>query len=165
MANSPNNKNGHQYPIKNRALKPNGKDGLIVIRKDDPFTVHDVIREKNEERQIESISKAIDSLTDDPEKLAIFEKALKKSKLSKSQLFANALNFRARDRLLDPIWQDPNRITVQDSDGGENARITIGKDGNGEIRVVFYERRGNHIKVNEHRHALDDELVIYHHGR
>ncbi|MEM1297119.1 MAG: hypothetical protein AAGH89_17265 [Verrucomicrobiota bacterium] len=168
MASPQDKKNGHQYRIKNRVQNGNHSDELVIIRKNDRKSVHDIIRErdrekrlKDEEKKIESLSKAIDSMVGDPENMAIFEKALKQSKLSKSQLFANALTFRARDRVLDAIWRDPSRITVQDPENGVNSRVTIGQDGNGEIRVVFYDRNGGQVKVRDHRLAYEDERETY----
>tara|TARA_R110002096_G_scaffold147671_22_gene307833 strand:- start:36955 stop:37497 length:543 start_codon:yes stop_codon:yes gene_type:complete len=168
MEPPPHKKNGHHYPIKHRPSNGKNSDELIIIRKNDRKSVHDIIRDRNKEKQlkdeekkIETLSKAIDAMTNDPENLAIFEKALKKSKLSKSQLFASALNFRARDRILDAIWRDKNRITVQDPENGVNSRVTIGQDGNGDIRVVFYDRNGGQVKVREHRLAYQDERETY----
>ncbi len=169
MAESPDNNlngNGHRYAIPNRNGHSTDRP-VVIIRKNDPFTVHDIIRKSMEERKaekIETITKQLDHLSASPEDLELFEKALAKSKLSKSQQFGRALTFRATDRLLDSIWRDPKRITVQDDELGEHARITIGKDGNGALRVVFYERHGSNLKVKDHRLAFDDEVMIYHHA-
>ena len=166
MAYPQDQKNGSRhFPLPDGALSEK-TEPVVVVRRDDPFSIHDLMRDKNEEKTVERISNAIDSFVSEPEKLEIFEKALRKSQVSsKSALFVKALNFRARNRLLDAVWQDPDRITVEDPESGENCRITIGKDGKGQVRVVFYDKQGKNIKINDHRLAYDDELIIYEHGQ
>ncbi len=168
MAHPPDQKNGSRhFPLPDGALSNNKK--THVLPGNHPGGIHGAIFDKVEEdkeKTVERISKAIDSYVCDAEKLEIFETALRNSQaFSKSALFGKALNFRARNRLLDAVWRDPNRITVKDPESGENCRITIGKDGDGKIRVIFYDRRGKNIKINDHRLAYDDERIIYEHGQ
>jgi len=59
------------------------------------------------------------------------------------------------------VFEDPNAITLEDFQYGEQRYITIGMDAYGRILVVVYTWRGENIRIISARKAVRYEVKQY----
>ena len=59
------------------------------------------------------------------------------------------------------VFEDPNAVTIEDFQRGEQRYITIGMDAFGRILVVVYTWRGDNIRVISARKAVRYEVKQY----
>ena len=59
------------------------------------------------------------------------------------------------------VFEDPNAVTIEDFQRGEQRYITIGMDAFGRILVVVYTWRGDNIRIISARKAVRYEVRQY----
>ncbi len=59
------------------------------------------------------------------------------------------------------VFEDPNALTLEDFQRGEQRYITIGMDAFGRILVVVYSWRGENIRIISARKAVRHEVRQY----
>jgi len=59
------------------------------------------------------------------------------------------------------VFEDPNAVTLEDFQKGEQRYVTIGMDAFGRILVVVYTWRGDNIRIISARKAVRYEVRQY----
>ncbi len=59
------------------------------------------------------------------------------------------------------VFEDPNAVTIEDFQRGEQRYVTIGMDAFGRILVVVYTWRGENIRIISARKAVHYEEKQY----
>jgi uncharacterized DUF497 family protein len=59
------------------------------------------------------------------------------------------------------VFEDPNALTVDDNEQGEERLVTIGMDCFGRLLVVVYTWRGDNIRIISARRAIRHEVGQY----
>ena len=59
------------------------------------------------------------------------------------------------------VFEDPNAVTLEDFQRGEQRYVTIGMDAFGRILVVVYTWRGDNIRIISARKAVRYEVRQY----
>lgn len=59
------------------------------------------------------------------------------------------------------VFDDPNAVTLEDIEHGEQRHVTIGMDAFGRILVVVYTWRGDTIRIISARKAVRYEVRQY----
>jgi len=59
------------------------------------------------------------------------------------------------------VFEDPNALTTEDFDSGEERFVTIGMDCFGQVLVVVYTWRGDNIRIISARKATRSEEREY----
>jgi uncharacterized DUF497 family protein len=59
------------------------------------------------------------------------------------------------------VFEDPNAVTLEDFQKGEQRYVTIGTDAFGRILVVVYTWRGDNIRIISARKAVRYEVRQY----
>ena len=59
------------------------------------------------------------------------------------------------------VFEDPNAVTLEDIQRGEQRYVTIGMDAFGRILVVVYTWRGDNIRIISARKAVRYEVKQY----
>ena len=59
------------------------------------------------------------------------------------------------------VFEDPNALTLEDFQKGEQRYVTIGMDAFGRILVVVYTWRGDNIRIISARKAVRYEVRQY----
>ncbi|MDI6796102.1 MAG: BrnT family toxin [Desulfatibacillaceae bacterium] len=76
----------------------------------------------------------------------------------------NASNvFKHKIRFADTfaVFEDPNSLTMNDFESGEQRFVTIGMDAFGRVLVVVYTWRGEKIRIISARKAVRHEVRQY----
>jgi len=59
------------------------------------------------------------------------------------------------------VFEDPNALTMEDYEQGENRHVTVGMDCFGRILVVVYTWRDENIRIISARKATRSEVKHY----
>lgn len=59
------------------------------------------------------------------------------------------------------VFEDPNAVTLEDFQKGEQRYVTVGMDAFGRILVVVYTWRGDNIRIISARKAVRYEVRQY----